>query len=179
MSMEDYPADWSKRRKNVFERDDHTCRGCGERKPTNEGLHCHHIVPLSEGGGNSFDNLITLCEDCHMSVHSSRQDPPLRPLESYECNTCSREYIEGHGEMPGYCSKRCFAKEQAIKALNVVEHDLRICSTCYTEINPDNEPCPNCGAWERSERNDELLEEGDIDVEHLLLRVMYWVEFGE
>ena len=33
-------------------------------------LHAHHIVPISEGGSNTLENLITLCSDCHKERHS-------------------------------------------------------------------------------------------------------------
>ena len=45
-----------------FQRDQGVCQICRGCK-TN--LHAHHIIPLSEGGEDVLDNLITLCEDCH------------------------------------------------------------------------------------------------------------------
>lgn len=33
------------------------------------GLNVHHIKPVSEGGGDEPENLITLCKDCHKEVH--------------------------------------------------------------------------------------------------------------
>lgn len=35
--------------------------------------HRHHIVPLCRGGGNGLDNLVALCEPCHVLI-----DVPLR-----------------------------------------------------------------------------------------------------
>jgi len=34
----------------------------------------HHILPLSEGGTNAPDNLMSLCDSCHGKIHSSRGD---------------------------------------------------------------------------------------------------------
>ena len=34
----------------------------------------HHIIPLSEGGNNSFDNLMSLCKSCHSRIHAERGD---------------------------------------------------------------------------------------------------------
>ena len=34
----------------------------------------HHIIPLSEGGDNSFDNLMSLCKSCHSRIHAERGD---------------------------------------------------------------------------------------------------------
>jgi hypothetical protein len=45
-----------------LQRDQGMCQICGGCK-TN--LHAHHIIPLSEGGEDSLNNLITVCEDCH------------------------------------------------------------------------------------------------------------------
>lgn len=32
-------------------------------------LQVHHIIPLSEGGGNELDNLSVLCPTCHHQIH--------------------------------------------------------------------------------------------------------------
>ncbi len=45
-----------------FQRDQGVCQVCMGCK-TN--LHTHHIIPISEGGEDTLDNLITVCEDCH------------------------------------------------------------------------------------------------------------------
>lgn len=34
----------------------------------------HHIKPLSEGGTNNKENLISLCKSCHARVHAKRGD---------------------------------------------------------------------------------------------------------
>ena len=33
-------------------------------------LNMHHIVPISDGGGNTSDNLIVLCANCHGLYHN-------------------------------------------------------------------------------------------------------------
>ena len=45
-----------------FQRDRGVCQVCMGCK-TN--LQAHHVTPLSEGGEDTLDNLITVCEDCH------------------------------------------------------------------------------------------------------------------
>lgn len=52
---------------DVFLRDNCQCVECGE--PDFRVLVLHHIIPKSEGGGNSEDNLTTLCENCHVRRH--------------------------------------------------------------------------------------------------------------
>lgn len=44
------------------------CFFCG----SNENLEHHHIIPVSEGGDNSYQNLISLCFSCHKKVHRMR-----------------------------------------------------------------------------------------------------------
>jgi hypothetical protein len=50
----------------VLNRDEYRCQKC---KAANVKLHVHHIVFKSNGGTNSPDNLITLCEKCHDKLH--------------------------------------------------------------------------------------------------------------
>ena len=45
-----------------FQRDSGMCQVCFRPK-TN--IEAHHIIPLSENGSDTLDNLVTLCEDCH------------------------------------------------------------------------------------------------------------------
>lgn len=66
-----YPADWDDRRRRVYQRDGYQCQRCGARGgPYGDlELHCHHIVPVSEGGSHALANLTTLCWRCHDAVH--------------------------------------------------------------------------------------------------------------
>lgn len=50
-------------------RDDYTCQCCKTKKGT---LHAHHIIYRSEGGADTLDNLITLCEKCHKKLHNRK-----------------------------------------------------------------------------------------------------------
>lgn len=59
-------------------RDNFRCRLCGDWKgkvyPETcaivEDIHAHHIIPKSQGGLNTMENLITLCDLCHGVVTS-------------------------------------------------------------------------------------------------------------
>jgi len=62
-----YPDNWDEVRKIVKDRDDHCCTQCNA---VDVEFHVHHIVPLSKGGGNELDNLVTLCDICHREEHS-------------------------------------------------------------------------------------------------------------
>lgn len=52
-------------REAILKRDKRRCVKCGCKK----WLHVHHIVPRSKGGSNDHDNLVTLCDICHMEEH--------------------------------------------------------------------------------------------------------------
>ena len=47
-------------RRNVFQRDNHTCQYCGSR----EQLSIDHVMPRSRGGSDAWDNVTTACTSC-------------------------------------------------------------------------------------------------------------------
>lgn len=57
-------------REACFERDDYTCRSCGEKGGT---LNAHHIWPFQRFPDRMYDvnNLLTLCEACHTAFHKA------------------------------------------------------------------------------------------------------------
>ena len=61
-------ADW---RTSVFERDNYTCQICGKR---GEYLEAHHLKRWCDYPSLRFDvdNGITLCKECHKSVHAKK-----------------------------------------------------------------------------------------------------------
>jgi 5-methylcytosine-specific restriction endonuclease McrA len=68
----DYPRNWNSLRRHVYVRDRHCCTACGRKGGRKVALHAHHVVPLSRGGRNTLDNLVTLCGDCHREAHRRR-----------------------------------------------------------------------------------------------------------
>lgn len=57
-------------RQIVFERDDWECQKCGKTIKEIQ-LHCHHMDPATQNPmfQNDANSCITLCKDCHKSVH--------------------------------------------------------------------------------------------------------------
>lgn len=52
----------------LFARDDYTCQYCGRHRSELRGrqfLTRDHILPVSRGGGNSWDNVVTSCSACN------------------------------------------------------------------------------------------------------------------
>lgn len=52
-------------RRNVYLRDNFTCQYCGEEFPYDE-LTYDHVVPQSEGGPTTWENIVTACSPCNM-----------------------------------------------------------------------------------------------------------------
>lgn len=63
---------WQKKRLEIFNRDNFTCRSCGETK---KPLNAHHQYYKS--GNDPWDyeseSIVTLCEDCHIVEPGERQ----------------------------------------------------------------------------------------------------------
>lgn len=55
--------------RQVLERDDYRCRGCGNTRH----LELHHIIFRSQGGTDEADNLVTLCRRCHQRTHRNSE----------------------------------------------------------------------------------------------------------
>lgn len=73
---------YSEWRKEVFSRDNYTCRKCGKHGGT---LNAHHIKPYAkyESLRTDLDNGITLCVECHKKEHKKRRGVDLSQNE--EC----------------------------------------------------------------------------------------------
>ena len=54
-------------REQVLTRSGHRCAMCGRAS----NLEISHLVPLSEGGDSSVDNLLALCRSCHFALDSN------------------------------------------------------------------------------------------------------------
>jgi len=83
-TKEPFGADWPEKRGNAIERDSGKCVECGIGRKEHKDrfgrdLHVHHIVPRHEyvdhpeksiSEANKLENLVTLCQECHMKIHS-------------------------------------------------------------------------------------------------------------
>ena len=48
-------------RKNVYARDEHSCQYCGSKS----NLTLDHVIPVSKGGGTTWDNIVCACNKCN------------------------------------------------------------------------------------------------------------------
>ncbi|MCA9254020.1 MAG: HNH endonuclease [Phycisphaerales bacterium] len=52
-------------RRNLFARDSNRCQYCGQKFPTSE-LSLDHVVPRSQGGGATWENIVCACVKCNI-----------------------------------------------------------------------------------------------------------------
>ncbi|WP_436902608.1 HNH endonuclease [Halovenus halobia] len=81
----------------VLERDNNRCQRCGiEVTPRDEDgaeFQLHHLIPFAAGGPNKPENLVTLCNDCHLQAHQLMKTLPekhpelLSSLRTIICDT--------------------------------------------------------------------------------------------
>lgn len=63
----------------VLKRDNFTCQYCGRHAPNVE-LEVDHVIPQSQGGENTKENLVTACTDCNQGKSSLRLDEEFVPV---------------------------------------------------------------------------------------------------
>jgi 5-methylcytosine-specific restriction endonuclease McrA len=63
-------AEWQRLRWQVLERDNFTCRYCGQSAP-NVVLEADHVIPVADGGDDSMENLVTACRSCNQGKEYS------------------------------------------------------------------------------------------------------------
>ena len=78
-------------RRNIFARDNNQCQYCGKRFATSE-LSLDHVVPRSQGGQSTWENIVCACIDCnvrkggrtpkqaHLSLIRKPEKPKRSPL---------------------------------------------------------------------------------------------------
>jgi len=179
--MEKYPADWKKRRRNVFQRDEWACQFCGEQPNAQStvSFHCHHIKPISKGGGHSYDNLTTVCEDCHYDIHSSdevQSEYQLKPVKSSVCAYCDEAFGYDKGFAGSFCSQRCACNHRLQKFQHYINHKNNICSACFESQQIESGTCKNCGNFE-IDNGDYDVADSDMNTEEALLQMIYWLVY--
>jgi len=76
-------------RRNLFARDQNRCQYCGRRYPTSE-LSLDHVIPRSQGGKNTWTNIVCACIHCNVrkggrtpaQAHLRLITPPAKPKRS-------------------------------------------------------------------------------------------------
>ena len=85
----------------IFNRDGFTCKYCG-RQSDSVTMHVDHILPVSKGGTNDMENLLTACSDCNLGKADKSITTPLpvdylkRKQELSEQQLAAKESMKAH-----------------------------------------------------------------------------------
>lgn len=88
-----------KLRFQIFKRDLFSCQYCGQ-KPPGVVLEVDHMIPVSKGGENHEDNLITSCFDCNRGKSNESLDVcPESLAEKMELKKIKAEQLKAYEKM--------------------------------------------------------------------------------
>jgi hypothetical protein len=75
-------SEWRRLSRQTKKRDAQQCQVCGDRKGDPYTiLNAHHIIPRAQGGPDTLENLITLCDLCHAVVTPRWEKPWFGKVE--------------------------------------------------------------------------------------------------
>jgi 5-methylcytosine-specific restriction endonuclease McrA len=100
----------------VLHRDEYQCQKCKTKKGK---LHVHHIIFRSNGGTNSTENMIILCESCHEKLHNGEfeikgvKSKTKHATEIGIVKSRLKKQFDGFEETFGYETK--FKREQILQ----------------------------------------------------------------
>jgi hypothetical protein len=96
---------WQKKRLEIFQRDDFTCRFCGRK---DKSLHLHHTEYINavEPWEYPDESLLTICEDCHFIEYEYRKEYESKLIVSLRNNKFSTTHINMLTEMIGIMIQR-------------------------------------------------------------------------
>ncbi len=77
------PPDLSKRREAILFRDKHTCQRCSTDL-NKDNMRIYYLKDIEDGGDYSFENMISVCNDCHKVLHSKDINKTIYELELSE-----------------------------------------------------------------------------------------------
>ena len=98
-------------RRNIFARDNNQCQYCGKKFPTSD-LSLDHVVPRSQGGESTWENIVCACIDCnvrkggrtpkqaHMGLIRKPEKPKRSPTAQSEADQQEVSVVE---DVPGQC----------------------------------------------------------------------------
>lgn len=116
----------NKLRFDIFKRDLFTCQYCG-KTPPNIVLEIDHIMPVSKGGTNNINNLLTSCFNCNRgkNKHELNQVPPTLENNILVLKEKKKQYSE-------YLKLTKFMQDAK-------EEQLRIIDNIYEQYFPEYE----------------------------------------
>lgn len=115
-----------KTRFEVFKRDTFQCQYCGATPPS-AVLEIDHLLPVSKGGSNDMDNLVTACFDCNRGKSDRLLTAVPESIEE------KRQWLlEKEEQLKAYKNLKSSIKRRETKQINLVEQ-------IFQETYPHNE----------------------------------------
>jgi hypothetical protein len=87
------------KRFGIFKRDGFKCQYCGATPPT-VILHLDHIHPVSKGGTNAEENLVTSCSNCNLGKSTNLLNSVPKSLKEKATEVAeAEEQLRAYGEV--------------------------------------------------------------------------------
>lgn len=103
-----------------------TCQKCGT---SSSNLHAHHVIPVAQDISKAYDveNLITVCDKCHIEIHKSLENEENFAKHILSDSFTSFQYSQKIGNRRKYRTKTHFLKVISIKYIGVEDcYDIEI-----------------------------------------------------
>ena len=108
-----------KRRFEIFKRDGFLCRYCG-KKPPDTILELDHIVPRSEGGGDTPENLVTSCFECNRGKGATSLADKLPNIDEDEMLAAAQEMLERKVALETSIAASLASEEAELEAITLI-----------------------------------------------------------
>ena len=120
---------WKTQRRLAWKRDNELCQHCHEKK--NRKPDVHHIIPWMNSQSHALDNLICLCQSCHLKEEARVQEKWGGQLTSRlpKIKIIKEKVIKAE-KRPERKSSPCTCGETKLQALG----DLGLCWLCWNPI---------------------------------------------
>lgn len=151
-------------REYVLARDGHTCQCChGKSK---DPILCIHHIESRQTGGNSPDNLVTLCKTCHNAYHkgtiklnlkrnfASLRDAAMMSIMRWELYNRAKQIRDNVHLTYGYITKHT-------RITNKLEKSHAVDARCISG-NPLAEPCTEQWQMRQSRRHNRQIHKANI-----------------
>ena len=66
-------------------------------------IHCHHLLPKTKGGNDSYNNLVIIREDIHVLIHAHDEEMVKESLKAYSLTQKQREKFNKLRQLAGNC----------------------------------------------------------------------------
>jgi hypothetical protein len=126
---------WKFRSKSIKERDEFTCKKCGDKKKELNVHHLYYIIGLNPW---DYPNnaLITLCVDCHVIEHKNNTIPILKNKKKGKKKKSSKKKIKYCYDQSGKVIKGWFRRGDKICRGDIKNEKIFIfTNTCILQEN--------------------------------------------